>query len=103
LLPHRRIAESFRKNGKPTIRVVACLGSVEDILRVSQWQQAAVRIFSATAGAVSALQCLAREFDLSECIDLSIPSESEAQCRGGLMSGSSPVAEAMLGQGRIGQ
>lgn len=91
-IPYYRIVESFRKNGKPSIRVVAHLGRVDDILKLYQQQQAAVRISSVSAGAVSALHRLAREFDLAGRIDRSVALEGRAQVRDGLTVGASLVA-----------
>jgi transposase len=91
-ISYYRIVESFRKNGKPSIRVVAHLGRVEDILRLYQQQQAAVRISSVSAGAVTALHRLALEFDLAGHIDRSIALQSRAQVRDGLTVGASLVA-----------
>jgi len=91
-IPYYRIVESFRKNGKPSIRVVAHLGRVDDILKLYQQQQAAVRISSVSAGAVGALHRLAREFDLAGRIDRSIALQGPAQVRDGLTVGASLVA-----------
>jgi hypothetical protein len=55
-----RIVESFRKDGKPAIRVLAHLGRVDDILqRHQQNKHAAVKVSSVSAGAVTALLRLA--------------------------------------------
>lgn len=91
-ISYYRIVESFRKNGKPSIRVVAHLGRVDDILKLHQRQQAAVRISSVSAGAVSALHRLALEFDLAGRIDRAIALEGRAQVRDGLTVGMSLVA-----------
>lgn len=91
-ISYYRIVESFRKNGKPAIRVVAHLGRVDDILKLYQQQQAPVRISSVSAGAVSALHRLAREFDLAGRIDRSIALEGRVQVRDGLTVGASLVA-----------
>ena len=64
-----RIVESFRQDGKPRLRVVAHLGRVEDILRLTQKQHSDIKISSVTAGAVTALFCLARELDIVGKID----------------------------------
>ena len=64
-----RIVESFRKNGKPHIRVVAHLGRAEDILRLHLDQRAAIQIASVSAGAVTALAHLAQELDVAAKID----------------------------------
>ena len=61
-----RIVESFRKNGKPAIRVLAHLGRVDDILQLHQGQHSApFPISSVSAGAVTALHHLATELDLA--------------------------------------
>jgi transposase len=91
-ISYYRIVESFRKNGKPAIRVVAHLGRVDDILKRYQQQQAAVRIASVSVGAVGALHRLAREFDLAGRIDRSIALQGPAQVRDGLTVGASLVA-----------
>ncbi len=91
-ISYYRIVESFRKNGKPALRVVAHLGRVDDILKLHQRQQAALRISSVSAGAVSALHRLAREFDLAGRIDRVIAPEGRVQVRDGLTVGLSLVA-----------
>ena len=68
-----RIVESYRKEGKPAIRVLAHLGKVDDILRTHrQHDQPAVKISSVSAGAVTALHRLAIELDVSARIDRAI-------------------------------
>jgi hypothetical protein len=91
-ISYYRIVESFRKNGEPALRVVAHLGRVDDILKLHQRQQATVRISSVSAGTVSALLHLAREFDLAGRIDRLIAAEGRAQVRDGLTVGMSLVA-----------
>lgn len=59
-----RIVESFRQEGKPRLRVVAHLGRVEDILRLTQDQRSEIKVSSVTAGAVTALHHLAQELDV---------------------------------------
>ena len=56
-IQYYRIVESFRNNGKPSIRVLAHLGRVDDILERHQQPQkeVPVRISSVSAGAVTAL------------------------------------------------
>ena len=57
-----RIVESFRKDGKPSIRVLAHLGRVDDILqRHQQHSKVPVKISSVSAGAVTAVHRLAEE------------------------------------------
>ena len=53
-----RIVESFRQDGKPHIRVVAHLGRVEDILRLTQEARTDIRVSSVTSGAVTAVTSL---------------------------------------------
>jgi len=67
-----RIVESFRKNGKPHLRVVAHLGRVEDILRLCLDQRAAIQIASVSAGAVSVLAHPAQELDVAGKIDRAV-------------------------------
>ncbi|HZM11596.1 MAG TPA: hypothetical protein VFC15_15425, partial [Candidatus Limnocylindrales bacterium] len=51
-----RVVESFRKDGKPCLRVLAHLGRVDDILRLhQQHQEVPVKLASVSAGAVTAL------------------------------------------------
>ena len=59
-----RLVESFRKDGKPHIRVLAHLGRAEDILRLCHNQRPEIKISSVSAGAVTALHQLAQELDL---------------------------------------
>ena len=56
-----RIVESFRLGGKPRLRVVAHLGRVEDILRLTQDARADIKVSSVTSGSVTALHHLAQE------------------------------------------
>ena len=56
-----RIVESFRKNGKPSLRVLAHLGRVDDILQLHQQQHAVPFQLSS----VSALHHLAVELNLA--------------------------------------
>jgi len=73
-----RIVESFRKDGKPAIRVLAHLGRVDDILqRHQQNKHAAVKVSSVSAGAVTALLRLAQQFDVAGRIDRAIAGEGK--------------------------
>lgn len=94
-----RIVESFRKNGKPSIRVVAHLGRVDDILQLhQQHQQVHVNITSVSCGAVTALHSLAQELDLAGRINRAIVAPGEkTQVRDELTVGESLVA-AMIGR-----
>ena len=77
-IQYYRIVESFRKNGKPSIRVVAHLGRVDDILRLhQQHQQVHVNITSVSCGAVTALHSLAQELDLAGRINRAIVAPGE--------------------------
>ena len=68
-----RIVESFRKDGKPSIRVLAHLGRVDDILQLhQQHNEVPVKVSSVSAGAVAALHRLVQEFDLAGRIDRAI-------------------------------
>lgn len=61
-----RIVESFRKEGKPSIRVLAHLGRVDEMLhRHQQHSEVPVKISSVSAGAVTALVRLATELDVA--------------------------------------
>src|SRR5208283_104309 len=59
-----RIVQSFRKEGKPHLRVLAHLGRVEDILSLHQQERSPWKVHSVSAGAVTALYHLAQELDL---------------------------------------
>jgi transposase len=88
-----RIVESFRKNGKPSIRVLAHLGRVDDILQIHQEQkQVPVKISSVSAGAVTALHRLAQEFDVAGRINRAIAPDGNVQVRDALTVGESLVA-----------
>lgn len=85
-----RIVESYRKEGKPAIRVLAHLGKVDDILRTHrQHDQPAVKISSVSAGAVTALHHLAIELDISARIDRALSLNGHTQIRDGLTVGES--------------
>lgn len=90
-----RIVESFRKNGKPSIRVLAHLGRLDDILDRHQQQQhneVPVRISSVSVGAVTALHHLAQELDLAGRINRAISPDGDVQVRDALTVGESLVA-----------
>lgn len=88
-----RIVESYRKEGKPAIRVLAHLGKVDDILRTHrQHDQPAVKISSVSAGAVTALHHLAIELDISARIDRALSLNGHTQIRDGLTVGESLLA-----------
>jgi transposase len=87
-----RIVESFRKDGKPSIRVLAHLGRVDDILhRHQQHSEVPVKISSVSVGAVTALFSLARELDVVGQINRAISGGGEVQVRAGLTVGESMV------------
>jgi transposase len=98
-IQYYRIVESFRKNGKPSLRVVAHLGRVDDILQLHQQrQQLQVSITSVSCGAVTALHSLAEELDLAGRINRAIVAPAgKAQVRDALTVGESLVA-AMIGR-----
>ena len=88
-----RIVESFRKDGKPSIRVLAHLGRVDDILQLHQkTDEVPVRVSSVSAGAVTALHRLVQEFDLADRIDRAIAPQGKVQVRDALTVGQSLVA-----------
>jgi len=93
-IQYYRIVESFRNNGKPSIRVLAHLGRVDDILARHQQQQKEVplRISSVSAGAVTALHHLAQELDLAGRINRAISPDKDVQVRDALTVGESLVA-----------
>ena len=88
-----RIVESFRRNGKPRIRVVAHLGRVENILRLYQDERAEIKVSSVSAGAVTALYHLAKELDVIGSIDRALEQASHhLQKRDGLTVGETLLA-----------
>jgi transposase len=93
-IQYYRIVESFRNDGKPSIRVLAHLGRVDDILQRHQHQQkeVPVRISSVSAGAVTALHHLAQELDLAGRINRAISPNEDVQVRDALTVGESLVA-----------
>lgn len=88
-----RIVESFRQDGKPHLRVVAHLGRVEDILRLTQEQHSDIKVSSVTAGGVTALLHLAEELDIAGKINRALEEAGHrVQKRDGLAVGESLVA-----------
>ena len=88
-----RIVESFRQDGKPRLRVVAHLGRVEDILRLTQDERADIKVSSVSSGAVTALHHLAQELDIVGKINRALEnSEGRVQKRDGLSVGESWLA-----------
>src|ERR1022692_4833038 len=85
-IQYYRIVESFRNNGKPSIRVLAHLGRVDDILQRHQQQQkeVPVRISSVSAGAVTAIHQLAQEVDLAPPTNRPISPDRDVQVRDAL-------------------
>ena len=88
-----RIVESFRKDGKPHIRVLAHLGRVEDILNAHQQERNGLQVGSVSAGAVTGLFHLARELDVVGKINESLREKAgSVQTRDGLTVGESLLA-----------
>ena len=88
-----RIVESFRKDGKPHIRVLAHLGRAEDILSRFQDQSASLQVSSVMAGSVTALFHLAQELDVAGKINRAIAGpRGHVQQRDGLTVGESLLA-----------
>src|ERR1035437_8650252 len=89
-IQYYRIVESFRKDGQPSIRVLAHLGRVDAILRLPQQQpQVPVKVSSVSAGAVTALHSLARELDLTGRINRAVARGGDVQVRDDLTVGES--------------
>jgi len=73
--------------------MVAHLGRVEDILRLTQEERAGIKVSSVTAGAVTALHRLAQELDIAGKIDRAlVESNRRVQKRDGLSVGESLLA-----------
>jgi len=70
-----RIVESYRREGKPRIRVLAHLGKVEDLLELVMGSPRLLRLQSKMAGAVTALHRLAVELELAESINQVLESQ----------------------------
>jgi transposase len=88
-----RIVESFRQDGKPRLRVVAHLGRVEEILRLTQERRADIKVSSLSSGAVTALHGLAQELDIAGKINRALEQPGRRiQKRDGLSVGESLVA-----------
>jgi transposase len=91
-----RIVESFRNQGKPSIRVLAHLGRVDDILqRHKNHSELPVKVSSVSVGAVAALHHLALELGIAARIDRSLAPDGEIQIRGGLTVGQT-IVTAMI-------
>ena len=87
-----RIVESFRNEGKPSIRVLAHLGRVDEILRRhKEHSEVPVQVTSVSAGAVTALHSLAVELDIAARIDHALAPAGDVQIRGGLTVGQTMV------------
>src|SRR3981081_459084 len=89
-IQYYRIVESFRKDGKPSIRVLAHLGRVDDILQLHrQHNEMPLKVSSVSAGAVTALHQLVRELDVASRIDRAVAPDGEVQVRNALTVGQS--------------
>ena len=88
-----RIVESFRQDGKPRLRVVAHLGRVQDILRLTRDERTDIKVSSVASGAVTALHHLAQELDVVGKIDRALENpDGRVQKRDGLSVGESLLA-----------
>jgi len=93
-IQYYRIVESFRNQGKPSIRVLAHLGRVDEILRRHrQHAEVPVKVSSVSAGAVTALFGLAGELDVAGLINGALSGGGEVRIRAGLTVGQSLVAD----------
>jgi transposase len=93
-IQYYRIVESFRNQGKPSIRVLAHLGRVDEILRRHQQHaEVPVKVSSVSAGAVTALFGLARELDVAGLINSALSGGGEVRIRAGLTVGQTLVAD----------
>lgn len=92
-----RIVESYRrKDGRPTVRVLAHLGKVEQLLSRLQGAEQSLRVHSVSCGAVDALHALAVEFDVAGEIGRAIAaSGGKLQVRDGLTVGQTLVVGAI--------
>lgn len=92
-IQYYRIVESFRKQGKPSLRVLAHLGRVDDILqRHKDLSEVPVKVSSVSTGAVAALHHLALELGIATRIDRALAPDGGIQVRGGLTVGQTIVA-----------
>ena len=95
-IQYYRIVESFRNAGKPSIRVLAHLGRVDDILRRHKdHSEVPVKVSSVSAGAVAALHSLALELDIAARMDRALAPDGDIQIRGGLTVGQT-IVTAMI-------
>jgi transposase len=95
-IQYYRIVESFRNQGKPSIRVLAHLGRVDDILqRHKDHSDVPVKVSSVSVGAVAALHHLALELGIAARIDRALAPDGEIQIRGGLTVGQT-IVTAMI-------
>ena len=95
-IQYYRIVESFRNQGKPSIRVLAHLGRVDDILRRHKdHSEVLVKVSSVSTGAVAALHGLALELDIAARIDCALAPGGEIQIRSGLTVGQT-IVTAMI-------
>jgi transposase len=93
-----RIVESYRKNGKPSIRVLAHLGRVDDILKRYKEEPEGIEVSSVSAGSVTALYNLAVELDIAGKINHALEvSKGHVRKRDGLSVGETLVA-GMIGR-----
>src|ERR1035437_2695290 len=97
-----RIVESFRQDGKPRLRVVAHLGRVEDILRLTRDERADIKVSSVTSGGVTALHHLAQELDIVGKIDRVPPQEASGDRQWLAACRSRPCSHGYGGRSRFG-
>jgi transposase len=93
-----RIVESYRKEGKPRIRVLAHLGKVEDLLNLFQGKNRSLRLKSRMVGAVCALDHLAKELDIAGHINRVLLDRMEHVQQRDRMSVGETLVAAMIGR-----
>jgi transposase len=69
-----RVVESYRDHGRPKIRLVKHLGTVEDLLALLDGAERKVRVRSTAHGAVAALLGVATELGVVDAVDEAIAS-----------------------------
>ncbi len=91
-----RIVESYRKNGRPTVRVLMHLGKAEQLMARLSGAEQGLSIHSLSVGAVDTLFALAQTFDIAGEIDRAIVAcGGKGRMRDGLSVGQTILAGAI--------